>query len=183
MGGTTDRAGQQAFDKFLRAFLNGKMFDGETDHPMQPPIRLLSHPPERDSLFDYFYDKKNNMWAKWVDVIHDKPFPEDARFHDIIVPTIDTVRYSYLLEQLVTHGKPVMLVGDTGTGKTVYIKETLERKLNQDLFEPVTFTFSAKTTANQTQVCFLSASIFNMLCELPLLLGWMDVSGEMGSSF
>lgn len=151
VGGTTDRAGQQAFDKFLRAFLNGKMFDGETDHPMQPPIRLLSHPPERDSLFDYFYDKKNNMWAKWVDVIHDKPFPEDARFHDIIVPTIDTVRYSYLLEQLVTHGKPVMLVGDTGTGKTVYIKETLERKLNQDLFEPVTFTFSAKTTANQTQ--------------------------------
>jgi dynein heavy chain len=36
-------------------------------------------------------------------------------------------RYAYLLELLVTHGRHVLFAGPTGTGKTVYIKDKLDK--------------------------------------------------------
>lgn len=39
-------------------------------------------------------------------------------FYKIIVPTVDTVRYEYLVSKLLQEEHPVMLVGNVGTGKT-----------------------------------------------------------------
>ena len=41
-----------------------------------------------------------------------------APFYKIIVPTVDTVRYEYLVSKLLGAEKPVMLVGGVGTGKS-----------------------------------------------------------------
>lgn len=35
----------------------------------------------------------------------------------IIIPSIDTVRYTYLLDKGVSHAQPVLIVGPTGTGE------------------------------------------------------------------
>ena len=50
-----------------------------------------------------------------------KPYEHDpsASFAELIIPTPDSVRYTYLLETLVLHNKHVMMTGPTGTGKTV----------------------------------------------------------------
>ena len=41
----------------------------------------------------------------------------------IIVPTADTVRYTYLVDRLLACGKHVLCVGETGTGKTLNVRE------------------------------------------------------------
>jgi dynein heavy chain len=43
----------------------------------------------------------------------------------IIVPTSDTVRYTYLIDRLLAAGKHVLCVGETGTGKTLNVANKL----------------------------------------------------------
>ena len=40
-----------------------------------------------------------------------------------MVPTEDTIRYSYILHSLSHHGFPTLFIGETGTGKTSAIKK------------------------------------------------------------
>ena len=110
-------------------------------------------PPE-GLVYDYLYEfKGRGKWTPWLELIKDKTVdPNIKRLSDIIVPTMDTVRYSYLMDVMITHGRAVMFVGPTGTGKTVYVKNKLLNDLNKEEYQPLVINFSAQTRAGQTQV-------------------------------
>ena len=91
------------------------------DGPCKPfPVPF----PEDGEVFDYQFVKEGlGQWVAWADALKDAPpIAKDAQFNSIIVPTVDTVRYTYLMDMLVKHEKPCLFVGPTGTGKSVYIQ-------------------------------------------------------------
>lgn len=103
---------------------------------------------QEGTLYEYTFDKPSCKWKKWMDTVVVSPIPESTAFHEIIVPTIDTVRYMSLMNLLVTHQVHVLIAGPTGTGKTIYIKEMISN-LDKNLFGSIQTAFSAQTNANQ----------------------------------
>ena len=77
--------------------------------------------------------------------------PDNSAFHQIVVPTVDTVRTSYLLDILMSQHKHVLLTGPTGTGKSLAATNKLLRGLDRKSYVSLLFAFSARTTASQTQ--------------------------------
>lgn len=93
-----------------------------------------------------------STWILWTDTLDPSyTIPLKAKYDDIMVPTIDTARYSFLLKTLTNTGHHTLFIGPTGTGKSAYIRDTLTNRLKSDIYIPMFINFSAQTTANQTQ--------------------------------
>jgi len=90
----------------------------------EAPLRPYLCPIPRDGLiYDYEMVKEGlGRWVRWSESLKDvPPIPCDAVYSEIIVPTVDTIRYTRLMHLLVSHQKACLFVGPTGTGKSVYI--------------------------------------------------------------
>uniref|UniRef100_A0A8C3L4P8 Dynein axonemal heavy chain 12 n=1 Tax=Chrysolophus pictus TaxID=9089 RepID=A0A8C3L4P8_CHRPC len=150
IGGTCDSDSRIIFDTFLRETLSGKC---ETN-PVPQVVGKWECPFEEKGLvYDYVYEMKGRgRWVHWNGFIKNIDYSgKNVKIQDIIVPTMDTVRYTYLMELFITHGKPLLLVGPTGTGKSVYVKDKLMNNLDEERYFPFFINFSARTSANQTQ--------------------------------
>lgn len=77
---------------------------------------------------------------------------EGMEIRDIIVPTMDTARYKFLIDVCVKHNQPLSYIGPTGTGKSAYVKEKLMKGMDPEVYTPFFLNFSAQTSANQVQV-------------------------------
>jgi dynein heavy chain, axonemal len=107
--------------------------------------------PNKDTIYEYFVDNKNKAWAHWEDRLRSGwKYVPGTPFHKIIVPTVDTVRYNFLVRNLIEKYNPVMLVGPVGTGKTSAALNALA-KLDQFVWSVLTVNMSAQTTSNQVQ--------------------------------
>ncbi len=118
--------------------------------------------PERGSLYENCYGPrkkkseedvvlgKTGEWTLWMDHIDlNEKIPNKTSVQEIMVKTTDTARYSFLLRLLMQANHPVLFCGPTGTGKSVYIKQVINKELAE--FSAIEVGFSAQTSAGQTQ--------------------------------
>ena len=59
-------------------------------------------------------DYANRKMDPWERIVPPFRFDPDMSFVNIVVPTVDTIRYSYLLDKLLAVNTPVMFTGGTG---------------------------------------------------------------------
>ncbi|KAJ0395885.1 hypothetical protein P43SY_002016 [Pythium insidiosum] len=124
--------------------------------PSDPRVLTLAF-PEDGLVYDYRLDAKRGVWSNWMESAGAFVIPRDAQFSQILVPTIDTERNAWLLDTLLRQHCHVLCTGETGTGKSVSIKKKIVSGMGvasdtgDPLFSSISLTFSAQTSANQTQ--------------------------------
>ncbi|XP_026849759.1 dynein heavy chain 12, axonemal [Drosophila persimilis] len=150
VGGILDTASRDKFDAFLR-----KIYDGEEANPPEFLGKMEVTPPVEGLLVEYVYVfKQRGTWRYWPELA--KRMDVEETKTGVIVPTVDTGRYVHLLKMHVKHKKRMLLVGPTGTGKSVYVQNYLMNKLNQEEYESGFITFTVMITANQCQELLIS---------------------------
>ncbi|KAL0236470.1 hypothetical protein GEMRC1_003052 [Eukaryota sp. GEM-RC1] len=108
--------------------------------------------PARNTVFEYFVDPKKHGYTHWEEKIPSNlKFAPSLPFHERLVPTIDTVRYNFLLTRLVLSGRTVLVTGDTGTGKTTLVKSCLKSLPEDQKYGVLNVSFSAQTSSEQFQ--------------------------------
>ncbi len=145
---------QEKFDEFYKDLWRGN----NEAHPVPEsvgPVELSI--PNEGTLYDYvFVYRQKGAWKHWPELLRSVKMIETINIQQMVVPTVESVKYAHLLEMHVRHGVPFLLVGPTGTGKSFYIQDLLMNKLDQAQYLPAFLTFTAQTSANQTQELVLS---------------------------
>ena len=140
---------QDAFDTFAR-----DLFEAE---PVSAEVLL---PANTSTLFGYYVDVKRICFAPWDDLVTPFKYEMNIPYFQMIVPTQDTVKYSFFLESLVGNCFPVMIGGNTGVGKSVIVQDTFSKYSKANGYGVVPVNFSAQTSSASIQQVGYFPSLF-----------------------
>eukprot|EP01135_Chromosphaera_perkinsii_P009070 Nk52_evm1s1607 gene=Nk52_evmTU1s1607 len=106
---------------------------------------------EGSTMFDFQFNVENMLWFPWSGQVPQFKIDPETKFYNILVPTVDTVRTTWLLDQVVSSGSPVLFVGQCGTAKSVTISNYITNELSQDSWLVMKTNFSSRTTSMDVQ--------------------------------
>jgi dynein heavy chain len=69
--------------------------------------------------------KKEKVFKPWSGIVKAFVYDKDASFFDLMVPTVDTTKYAFILDLLMALKYPMFFTGNTGVGKSAMIQNTL----------------------------------------------------------
>lgn len=139
VGGSCNEAGRQMFDAWCNSheLLRNTNFNAS-------------------NVYGAFPDLSTRRFEPWKNVIPSFEYDKDKSFFDLVVPTLDTTRFSFILQRQLEVFANVFFTGVTGTGKTVIVSDLINRMKpteeegGADLFD-VSLNFSAQTISLQIQ--------------------------------
>ncbi|XP_076978309.1 dynein axonemal heavy chain 11 isoform X2 [Tamandua tetradactyla] len=105
--------------------------------------------PSQGTIFDYYLDHKTKKFVPWVDKIPRFTMDPDVPLQTVLVHTSETTRLRYFIDLLLEKGKPLMLVGNAGVGKTVFVSDTLASLSEDYIVSRVPFNYYTTSAALQ----------------------------------
>ncbi|XP_013776527.1 dynein heavy chain 5, axonemal-like [Limulus polyphemus] len=111
---------------------------------------------QRLNVFDIFctcFNLRNLLvmyvgeWEHWKSKVEDYVYPDSytPEYSSILVPNIDNICTDFLLQTVARQGKAALLIGESGTAKTVIIKGFM-KKYNPETHLVKSFNFSSAST-------------------------------------
>lgn len=97
--------------------------------------------PTTGCIFDYFVDNESKRFLPWQDRVPKYQHDPEIPLQNVLVPTVETVRIRYFLDVLADNGKPVLLVGNAGCGKTVLVQDKLNSYGDDKIIVNLPFNF------------------------------------------
>lgn len=76
-----------------------------------------------ETIFEYVVEKTGE-WAHWSSRVQEYSYPPDfvPEYASILVPNVDNVRTTFLVDVIAQQEKAVLLIGEQGTAKTVMVQ-------------------------------------------------------------
>ena len=134
------------FDEFVKKCTGMVIIDDSENKKAS----LTMLPSDFPTLYHYFVNITDQEWVAWKWIVPEYVHDPLKNFSEILVPTIDTCRTDRLLELMNKIGRPVVLVGETGTCKTAIIQDFL-RRLSSEYFLQLNVNFSSRTNSMDVQ--------------------------------
>ncbi|XP_014674920.1 PREDICTED: dynein heavy chain 10, axonemal-like [Priapulus caudatus] len=107
-------------------------------------------PTGQPTLFEYYFDGELRKWIPWISKVPEYIHDPEMKFCKILVPTVDTVRSTWLLRTMARVRRPVVLVGETGTSKTATTQHFL-RQVDPESTLVLNVNFSSRTSSMDVQ--------------------------------
>ena len=132
------------------------MFQGSLD---LPPVK------DGETIFEYLVD--DGQWKHWSTRVQEYVYPVDSvpEYASILVPNVDNVRTTFLIDTIAKQSKAVLLIGEQGTAKTVMVQGYASNyDPEKHLFKA--FNFSSASTPMMFQVKWTLKSVESVVVIL-----------------
>ncbi|KAJ3096963.1 hypothetical protein HDU97_005410 [Phlyctochytrium planicorne] len=103
-------------------------------------FKTIKFPPS-GTVFDYYIENETKRFLPWTDRVPQYEYDPEMPLTTVLVHTAETTRIRYLLDVLADNGKPVLLIGNAGCGKTVLMQDKLYSYGEDRLIVNVPFNF------------------------------------------
>ena len=107
LGATTDWEGRVKFNEQLKVLISKK------------GLELLPN------FYDFYYNEKTKNYEYWTNLSTGFEINSQQEYHEVIVPTADSQRSTFLTKLLLSNSNHVLISGPTGTGKTINANQLL----------------------------------------------------------
>ena len=106
---------------------------------------------EAGTIFDYFVDPATATVTPWSDKVPAYSSSE-TNFSNIVVPTVELVRLTYLTSVILKQKRHVLLVGGAGTGKTALVKDFMRNLDEATMTSTINMNYYTDSASIQQQL-------------------------------
>jgi len=114
------------------------------------PTELLAETEGSLGLYDFHIDVAHRQCLPWESLRPEFVYDASQPYFNILVPTMDTTRYSHMYRMLTRAGRNVLFTGETGVGKSVILSAAMRDLTEGDdaAFVSMTINLSAQTQSS-----------------------------------